>query len=336
MQRKNNTIFVFSVLFVIAAIAIFFLWVLIRREIILKATLNNISEDAREKITERIVVEGGDSALKGVSVLSASNIAFFDNSGEFYPEVLSADFKAQAVLLTSDGWAFSAESKIDNYRAVMDGEVLQKERALKFDNGIFVKFNVHTGQLLPIVAAYSLNAGDKLYFRNANGFIFITFIKGITTVKVKSADDFWRTVILQENPPREFFGAPAVLNSGELVGFWSYDANFIVAEKVMNKLNKQLSVKNVDRFFGAQYSDLVEFMSLDKNITKYGAILREVNNNGLFAKNGLKKDDIITAVNGEILNNKMSFAEVLRQFDSKRIVIEYMRDNERKIVEIKE
>ena len=266
MQKKNNTIFIFSALFIVALMIVFLLAVLSWREIITKTAINNTSEDSREKVTERIIVESRDSALNGVSVLRASNVVFFGSSGEFYPEALSADFKAQAVLLTSDGWAFSTESKIDNYRAVMDGEILQKERELKFNDGVFIKFNTQTRQLLPIITAYSLNAGDKLYFRNANGLIFTTFIKGIKTVGVKSTDDFWRTVILQENPTQEFFGAPVVLSSGELVGFLSPDVNFILAEKVVSELNRQLSTKGVNEIFGAQYSDLTEFINLENNI----------------------------------------------------------------------
>lgn len=116
-------------------------------------------------------------------------------------------------------------------------------------------------------------------------------------------------------------------NTGSYSGF-SFAIPTTIVKKVMGDIRQYGSVQRA--VLGCTVTELDAKLAKEKEITatKFGLLVRDVNDLSTAKELGLKEDDVITAINGTEVHNHAQLVEQLNKFrPGEKITVTYVRNN---------
>ncbi len=116
-------------------------------------------------------------------------------------------------------------------------------------------------------------------------------------------------------------------NTGSYSGF-SFAIPTTIVKKVMADIRQYGSVQRA--VLGCSVTELDAKLAKEKEITatKFGLLVRDVNDLSTAKELGLKEDDVITAINGTEVHNHAQLVEQLNKFrPGEKITVTYVRNN---------
>lgn len=232
------------------------------------------------------------------------------------------------LVLTSDGWMVTypapGQSISVAHIVVQDESYLAQQIISDPTTGaVFVKIDA---QNLPVVAfgeGFALETGDQLFIlpgADALQDARVIQISRGTAWPQKSDVAARRLVLDLDYPPAN--GAPAANLAGEFIGLLS-GRQVLPGEIILPAFTSLLHTQKIERAsLGVKYVDLSQAVGLDESTARgheAGALLWDnfyapVPYGSAAALGGLKVNDIILSVDGQLINNQRSLSEYLLDY----------------------
>ncbi len=269
---------------------------------------------------------------------------------------------AHAFALTSDGWLItgaSLDGSIGDYIAVSRDGTLYPLLALVDDRTAGIAFLRIEGSgftVASLVRSQPLSLSNEpamtpLFEIGKNDSSYPLSITGLSAPIIRNSDTLQARIRLSTHLPPGALGAPLLLLTGETIGvvsnvknadgyaeaipLWNFNATLDYLVKHGALAKPRLGVHYLELSSAARltFSKIQERRSGALLVNDGNTIAVEPNSNA--ARAGLKGGDIITKVDGELINSITDLATVIQsyKFDSKANIT-FMREGEEKIVEV--
>ncbi len=277
---------------------------------------------------------------------------------------------AQGFIITSDGWIIT--NYIPQELQQLYGkpaEIIKEEKEIIFnnyvvitkdkkiypvDNIVYNKLSFYSfwhinASDLPVrkfASESEIHNGQLAMAINWDDWAWLTTIIGQSLNKsslVQSSDKNFSEIILDQNPPKEFWGSYLFNLGGELVGLINQEgkvepiSNYI---PIINSLLKNKEIKQTS--LGVNYIDLSTLISVESGVVEKGALIYKDNKGVAVIKDspadlaGLQEGDIIISVDNIELDQNNNLSSVIsRYFSGEQVNIIYLRGEEEKDVKIK-
>lgn len=275
-------------------------------------------------------------------------------NGVYFP----SEVEANAVVLTSDGWLVSFGKVFDGAReglvVVHNNSVYEIEEIIidSASGATFVKISAHN---LPVVAlgdSEELVSGQISVVLNSLAHVSVANLQSVNYVSYSGTESLirstenYRTNLLLEGATidQTYTGAPVANLAGEVVGMitsFDIEQNIATAVPINQFRNVVLDVLRSRQVIrpsaGIIYIDLLSVPGIDPKLVasqNRGALVYKTPEQDSAAfQSGLKKDDILLSVDGELIDHDSSLTELIQQYKPGNTVkVEVLREG--KILEI--
>ena len=277
---------------------------------------------------------------------------------------------AQGFIITSDGWIITnyvpqelqqlsgqseeiggkaKENIFNKYVVITKGKEIYPVDNIVFDKLSPYSFWRIKASDLPVrkfVLEDEIHNGQLAMAVNWDGWAWLTTIIGQSKKEsnlVQSSDKNFLEIILDQNPPEEFWGSYLFNLGGDLVGLINTEGKVEPISNYTSIINSLLKNKEIKRAsLGVNYIDLSNLVSSESVGPGKGALIYKDKKGVAVVKKspadlaGLKEGDIIVSVNNIELNKDNNLSSVIsQQIAGKEINIVYIRGEEREEVKIK-
>jgi len=269
---------------------------------------------------------------------------------------------AHAFAITSDGWLITGallDGSMGDYVAVSRDGILYPLLALVNDRAVGIAFLRIEGNgftVASLVRSQPLSLSNEpaltlIFEIGKNDSSHALSITGLSVPIIRNSDTLPTRIRLSTHLPSGALGAPLILLTGETVGvvsnvknadgyaeavpLWNFNATIDYLVKNGSLVRPRLGVHYLELSATARltFSKIQERRSGALLVNDGDAIAVEPNSNA--ARAGLKGGDIITKIDGELVNGITDLATVIQSYKSdSKASISYMREGEEKIVEV--
>lgn len=298
-------------------------------------------------------IESSRSSLVGIfkkkTLPEVSSLLYFDQK-DFYRV---GEEISQGLIITSDGWVIT-DFKPDNLNYVAitsDKRILPIDKVVKDTLTPFYFVHIVASDL-PVKGFADISdvrGGDLVLSVDWSGRGEISYISDIRTDNsnpVSSSDYFYKKIKLSDNLSEDFKGLTVFNLSGDVVGLINEEGVEPIThfDSAIKSLLKSGSV--VRTSLGVNYVDLSYLIGSgsivsEKNGINNGALVYDGANGAAVTKGsaadlaGIRKGDIITAIDNIEINKKISLSEAVQKFSKgDKIIVVLLRNAEKMEVEV--
>lgn len=299
------------------------------------------------------VMESSKSSLVGIfkkkTLPDVSNFSSFDQK-DFYR---IGDEVSQGLIITSDGWILT-DFKPDNLNYVAitsDKRILPIDKVVKdaLTSFYFVHIAASDLPVKGFVDISDVRGGDLVLSVDWSGRGEISYISDIRTDNsnpVSSSDSFYKKIKLSNDLSEDFKGMAVFNLSGDVVGLINEEGMEPIThfDSAIKSLLKSGSV--VRTSLGVNYVDLSYligsgFTVSEKNGLNNGALVYGGVNGVAVIKGsaadlaGIKKGDVVTAIDNVEINKQISLSEAVQKFSKgDKVVVVLLRNGEKVEAEV--
>ncbi|MDX9893211.1 MAG: S1C family serine protease [Patescibacteria group bacterium] len=267
---------------------------------------------------------------------------------------LPSDLLANAFVLTSDGWLVTDSKIFSRYQVnqlavAYQNKIYQIEKDITDDvSGItFVKISASNLPVMVLGDSDEMIRGQLAVVLNALGQVEVLNLKSNTYYDltspqdlIQSSEEYHNLFLFNTHLDQSFVGSPVVNLAGEVVGVINYvdlNDNLITAVPLNQFRPVALDVlrSNVVKrpYLGVEYLDLSQTIGLSDSVSQgldRGALVfQQPTKSSPAAEAGVKLNDIILSVEGQLVGKDSSLTELIQQYQpADQIILEVLRDGQ--------
>jgi S1-C subfamily serine protease len=238
------------------------------------------------------------------------------------------DFLGAGAIVTNDGWILTASSVVASEKAsyliaLDDRQVFPAQKVFRdVQLGVaFLKIEVNNLTVASFQPRRDLSPGQSTFLFGRNGNVFASVIKNPQFAAgksindlVRSSENFYKLILLQEAAPDEFVGGPAVTLDGQIFGIVkNKNGEIIPFEHFAEALKTQVKMEKWKQpYLGITFFDLSEVLNSLETM-KNGVKIKAVKNDSPGSA-VLMPQDIILKIENEELNAENNLPEILAAY----------------------
>ena len=258
---------------------------------------------------------------------------------------LPSDLVANGFILTADGWVvtYLNDFNVDDLVVVYNNQVFDiTEQVIDDVTGIsFLKISANNLPVVVLGDSEEAALGQLEVVINDINQAVVTNIKSLDYASydsaasfVLSSEDYNEMILLADNLEDNYVGSPLINLAGEVVGVVAGDNTvipinqfrFLIVDVLRNSLVRR-------SYLGVSYVDLAKTTGLKEEaiqgLTRGALIYQNPGRNTPAFIAGLKEDDVILSVDGQLINSENSLTELIQQYQpGDEVFLEISRDGQ--------
>lgn len=291
---------------------------------------------------KKVIVEQDNKVIETVNSIERTLAGIFlINQAEVYDLTQSLD---QVTIITSDGWLLTnfnfanlGLSQIStNYIIITnDKQLYHIDQIIRDEVSGFVFVHVANARDLPVsrfARASQLQSGQLVVGVNWHGPVWLANISQVNDQAHQSSEMGIKSISLTSQPSQGLIIADL---SGNIIGLINKQevksANYFIAA-INDLLTNIDSIKIDQAYLGLDFQNLNLTVGYE---AKHGALITKIIPGSPAALAGLQLGDVITAIDGMILNGGDDLAEIILDYEPQEIItVSYLRDAKQASLEV--